>query len=150
MPAQTEFSAITAIDNLGNKPMCLIVKGTVDADLFMSFFKKPLNRYRSTQCVYFMDNASVHNKVDLVRICHEAKKTLLFNAPYTPDLNPIEMFFHDWKNRVRKNFQRLPPLDEFLDELKEQHLTIKNIAICTPLSHVINITFQKILEKKDL
>lgn len=150
MPVRTEFSAITGIDNLGNKPMCLIVKGTVDADLFMSFFKKLVNRYKNTQCVFFMDNASVHKKDDLVRICEEAKQTILFNAPYTPELNPIEMFFDEWKNRVRKDFQRLPPLDEFLEELKEQLMAIKDTTIRTLFNHVINVTFQKIMEKKDL
>ena len=69
---------------------------------------------------------------------------------YTPDLNPIAMFFDDWKNRVRKNFQRLPPFDEFLDELKEHLMAIKDTPIRTLFNLVISVTFQKILEKKDL
>ena len=97
-----------------------------------------------------MDNTSVHKKDDLVGICEEAKQTILFNAPYTPDLNPIEMFFDEWKNRVRKDYQRLPPLDEFLDELKEHLMAIKDTTIRTLFNHVINVIFQKILEKKDL
>ena len=102
MALRTKFSAITAIDNLGNKPLCLIVKGTVDASLFMSFFKKLVNRYKSTECVFFMDNASVHKKEDLVGICSDAKQTLLFNAPYIAELNSIETFYSESKNKIRR------------------------------------------------
>ena len=73
MALRTKFSAITAIDNLGNKPMCLIVKGLINADLFMCFFKKLVNRYNSTQCLFFMRNISVPCKDDLVSVCYEAK-----------------------------------------------------------------------------
>ena len=60
------------------------------------------------------------------------------------------MFFDDWKNRVKKNFQRLPPLDEFLNELKEQLMAIKDTTIRTLFNHVIIVTFQNIMEKQDL
>ena len=51
---------------------------------------------------------------------------------------------------MKKNFQRLPPLDEFLNELKEQLMAIKDTTIRTLFNHVIIVTFQKIMEKKDL
>ena len=92
MPVRTEFSAITGIDNLGNKPMCLIVKGTVDADLFMSFFKKLVNRYKNTQCVFFMDNASVHKKDDLVRICVEPNRQSCLMLRILPTLILLKCF----------------------------------------------------------
>ena len=39
MPARTDYSAITAIDSMGNKPLSLFVKGTVNGQVFMDNFR---------------------------------------------------------------------------------------------------------------
>ena len=92
MPARTDYSAIIAIDSTGNKPLSLFVKGAVNAQVFVDNFRMILSRYKGKRCIFFMDNAWVHNRDDLKYLCHETNHILLFNAPYTPDLNPIEMY----------------------------------------------------------
>ena len=91
MPARTDYSAITVIDSMGNKPLSLFVKGTVNAQVFMDNFRMILSRYKEKRCIFFMNNTSVHNRDDLKYLCHEPNQIILFNAPYTPDFNPIEM-----------------------------------------------------------
>ena len=91
MAARTDYSAITAIDRMDNKPLSLFVNGTVNAQVFMDNFRMLLSRYKGKRCNFLMDNASVHNRDDLKYLCHETNQIILFNAPNTPDLNPIEM-----------------------------------------------------------
>ena len=102
MPARTDYSAITAIDSMGNKPLSLFVKGTVNGQVFMDNFRMLLSRYKGKRYIFLMDNASVHNRDDLKYLCDETNQIILFNVPYTPDLNPIEMFFAEWKKKVFK------------------------------------------------
>ena len=92
MPARTDYSAITAIDSMGNKPLSLFVKGTVNTRVFMDNFRMLLSGYKGKRCIFLMDNASVHNRDDLKYLCHETNQIILFNVPYTPDLNPIHMY----------------------------------------------------------
>ena len=39
MLARTDYSVITAIDRMGNKPLSLFVKGTVNARVFVDNFR---------------------------------------------------------------------------------------------------------------
>ena len=91
MPARTDYSAITAIDSMDNKLLSLFVKGTVNVLVFVDNFRMLLSRYKGKRCIFLMDNASVHNRDDLKYLCHETNQIILFNMPYTPDLNPIQM-----------------------------------------------------------
>ena len=91
MPGCTDYSAITVIDSMDNKLLSLFVKGTMNVQVFVDNFRMILSRYKGKRCIFFMNNASVHNRDDLKYLCHEANQIILFNMPYTPDLNPIEM-----------------------------------------------------------
>ena len=53
----------------------------------------------NTNCVFVMDNAPIH-KEEIVQIAEENNHTIIFNAPYSPECNPIEMVFGIWKHRV--------------------------------------------------
>ena len=72
----------------------MIIKGGVDVQSFNAFFKEVLSHYREEKCVIFTDNAPIHHKTELQECTAVSKQTILFNAPYTPDLDPIEMFLH--------------------------------------------------------
>ena len=108
MPARTDYSAITAIDSMGNKPLSLFVKGTVNVQVFMDNFRMLLSRYKGKRCIFLMDIASVHYRDDLKYLCHVANQLILFNGSYTPDLNPIEKYFAEWKKEVFKRVLVLP------------------------------------------
>ena len=47
---------------------------------------------KNTSVGFDMDNASI-NKEELVRLVNENNHTILFNAPYSPECNTIEMVF---------------------------------------------------------
>ena len=56
---------------------------------------------------FFMDNSQIHKGVELKEFIESKGHKLHFNAPFTPEMNPIEEFFGAWKAKV----------DEFPDNL---------------------------------
>ena len=58
-------------------------------------------RLDNENVVFVMDNASIHkDEVGQMAETHGCK--VLFNAPYSPKCNPIELVVGIWKTRVRK------------------------------------------------
>jgi len=51
--------------------------------------------------IVFADNASVHH-IKMVKENLDSKVTLLYNAAYSPMLNPMEEFFSKFKKLLRK------------------------------------------------
>ena len=56
---------------------------------------------RNTNVVFVMDNASVHRH-EIIELAEANGCKVLFNAPYSPECNPIEMVFGIWKTHVGK------------------------------------------------
>ena len=150
MPVRTDYSAIIVIGRMGNKPLSLFVKGTVNVLVFVDNFRMLLSRYKGKRCIFFMDNAWVHNRDDLKYLCHEANQIILFNAPYTPDLNPIEMFFAEWKKKVFKRAPVLPSQEVLISILKDTYLDIDESTIRSLFIHVQTNTFPPVMKKEDL
>ncbi len=73
---------------------------------------------------------------------------LLYNAPYSPELNPIEHIFHFWKSRVEKvedaNSQQL------MKKLGEAWYCIDKREIRATVAYVRSTIFLKALNKKNL
>lgn len=98
------YSAITAMDKKGI--LCIkIVKGGVKGADFCIFIKELIDsqkeRFESRKLILFMDNASIHKSKDYMKKL-EKFYNILYNAPYTPQLNPIEFSFSKIKHNVRK------------------------------------------------
>ena len=60
-----------------------------------------LFRLDNENVVFVMDNASIHKK-EVEELAETYGCKVLFNAPYSPECNPIEMVFGIWKTRVGK------------------------------------------------
>jgi transposase len=43
--------------------------------------------------VLFIDNAAIHHHASVLQTCRLFKVNVLFNAPYSPWLNPVEKLF---------------------------------------------------------
>lgn len=57
--------------------------------------------------VVIMDNASFHKSQKTRELIEEAGCRLLFLPPYSPDLNPIEIFWANPKKKVRVFLERV-------------------------------------------
>lgn len=78
----------------------MVYKGTADSVLFETWFEKCFcPEAAGNICV--MDNASIHRKQKLREIAERFNVTILFQPPYSPDLNKIEQFWAWLKKMLR-------------------------------------------------
>jgi transposase len=57
--------------------------------------------YEDATVVLFMDNAVIHKHSAVLETARKFKVNVLFNAEYSPWLNPIERFFGAVKHKTR-------------------------------------------------
>ncbi|KAM5528950.1 hypothetical protein FOXYSP1_16794 [Fusarium oxysporum f. sp. phaseoli] len=82
-----------------------VYPGSTDAALFKDFIEQLLHgcgRWPQPKSVLIMDNASFHHNDELEPICADAGVELLYLPPYSPDFNPIEEYFAELKNFIKK------------------------------------------------
>lgn len=85
--------------------------GSTTKPLFTSWFKQILCPNLKPKQVVILDNASVHKDEDLYDIVAQYHCRLIYLPPYSPDLNPIEKFWANFKRNLRKVIKRF---DDFL------------------------------------
>ena len=85
-----------------------MIEGAYDATLYEEVLYQMLFRLRSERStekktiVLLMDNAKFHHHSKVLETCRMLKVNVLFNAEYSPWLNPIENFFGHVKKQVLK------------------------------------------------
>jgi transposase len=94
-------------------PFCY--KGTCDTLLFNLWLKDFLIPELKPGQVVIMDNATFHKSQDSQQLIKQAGCRILFLPPYSPDLNPIEIFWANFKKIVRSNLEKLKTLAEAID-----------------------------------
>jgi transposase len=91
-----------------------VLDGNMNSVRFCEFLRSlPL----TPESVLLLDNAAYHVSA-AVRTCAAGIWcALLFNIPYSPEFNPIEMTF----NQIKSRFQKLHDWDEATRGVTEQH-----------------------------
>ncbi|CAJ1934662.1 unnamed protein product [Cylindrotheca closterium] len=113
-----QFTMIGVANIFGSLPeACEIVhrnenlenRGTVDTERFGQFVEQRLvpilGQYteKEPNSVVIMDNASIHMSDQIEEMISAAGAMLLFTAPYSPHINPIEYFFSTYKKGLARN-----------------------------------------------
>lgn len=102
----TNYSLLAAMDNNGIIGWMLFRGGVKKEDFFaflMEMIKdNSLSRWQNTNSLFFMDNAKIHKSRDFMQKIVQRYYSILYNAPYSPQLNPIEYCFSQIKAHVRK------------------------------------------------
>ena len=86
--------------------------GTMNGELFESWFVNQLLPALPEEAVIVMDNACFHRKKRLNELTEKNGRTLIFLPPYSPELNPIEHFWGWLKEKIRDFLQECNGLDE--------------------------------------
>ena len=94
-------------------PFCY--NGTCDTLLFNAWLKDFLVPELITGQVVILDNASFHKSQETQRLIESAGCRVLFLPPYSPDLNPIEIFWANFKKMVQVNLESLKTLAKAID-----------------------------------
>lgn len=94
-------------------PFCY--QGTCDSNLFNAWLEKILLPSLSPGHIIVMDNAAFHKSQETRELIEKAKCQLLFLPPYSPDLNPIEKCWANFKSLVKKIIDKFDSLQGAID-----------------------------------
>ena len=95
--------------------------GTLDADDFLDWVKNDLCpilgrfEFGEPRSVVFLDNASTHMSEEVEEAINDVGAYVIYGAPYSPHLNPIENYFSLYKAYLKRNSSRM------MDNWKEVH-----------------------------
>ena len=81
------------------------------ASFFEDWFEFELIPLLKENSLVVMDNASFHNKKRLLEIANKYGIILLFLPPYSPDYNPIEHSWANFKRWLKDNIKRFSNFD---------------------------------------
>lgn len=81
--------------------------GTCNTDLFNVWLKDFLIPELKPGQVVIMDNAAFHKSQSTKKLIEEAGCRVFFLPPYSPDLNPIELFWANLKKKVRGLLEKI-------------------------------------------
>jgi len=95
-------------------PMCF--QGTCNTLLFDLWIEELLVPQLKPGQVVIMDNASFHKSKKTKELIEKTGCELLFLPPYSPDLNPIEKVWSNFKKKVLTYLERLHNLTDAIDK----------------------------------
>ena len=101
---KTSRLSIVAAYRYGSKEMLapFEYKGYTDQHLFSFWFEHILSPTLEAGDCVILDNAPVHNKHELSEIAELHNIKIIFLPAYSPDLNPIEKCWANFKKKLRK------------------------------------------------
>jgi transposase len=86
-----------------NGEMCpFVFSGTLNKELFAEYIKKQLAPFLAKDEVLLLDNSSVHKSKLALDTLRECGIKYIFIPRYSPDFNPIELFWAYMKSGLRK------------------------------------------------
>ena len=83
-------------------------RGTVDTERFEQYVEQHLvpvlgkSRDGDPNSIVVMDNASIHASDRIRDLIEDAGAKLVYTAPYSPELNPIEYMFGEYKKSLKR------------------------------------------------
>jgi transposase len=89
-------------------------EGTMDSQLFETWFENVLMDELDQQSAIVMDNAAFHRKSKLIELAEKHGHRLIFLPAYSPELNPIENFWAWLKAKLRRTLANFSCFDDAL------------------------------------
>jgi len=94
-------TTMIAAVRVGGAAAGAVVKGPMDADVFIAWMREALTPSLRAGDVVVMDNLQPHKHAAVRRMIEAAGCELWLLPPYSPDLNPIEMMWSKVKQLIR-------------------------------------------------
>lgn len=119
---------------------------SVNIEKFIDFLHRLRSRMKNKPFFLFMDNLAVHRNEGVRSEMKKLKITPIYNAPYSPEYNPIEYTF----NQVKKYFKNLKTNDivngtklDTVDLLKHAYGKVSPEDCRKSVRHSLNNLFGK-------
>ncbi len=84
----------------------MVFKGAMNAETFLAYLEQCLCPTLKRRDTVIIDNLSAHHVIGVEEPIRAVGAKLRYLPQYSPDLNPIEMFFHQLKALLRKLAKR--------------------------------------------
>lgn len=94
------FSYLAAL-SLDGIMASMTVDGSTDTNVFMTFLSEMLIPKLEKPKILIMDNLSVHKVKQVQEFVNDHHHRLIYLPPYSPYLNPIELFFSKIKGHLK-------------------------------------------------
>ena len=101
---------------LENLKLGFCYNGTCNTDLFNYWIEHFLVPEIQPGFTIIMDNATFHKSQKTRELIQKSGCEILFLPPYSPDLNPIEIFWANLKKTIQKKLQILKNLSGAVNE----------------------------------
>lgn len=151
IPRRYTITAISAISDIGPIYTLVFASASVTGELFSDYMRELLKREENRKVVFFLDNAPVHMKEVLEPMVKAVKdKEIVFNAPYSPECNPIEKFFAEWKRRVQNNYDIPPSQEEMVHLIEKEFFTFTADYCLDLINDLRNNVLDKVVNKEDV
>jgi transposase len=105
------WKTITFVAALRNNGITapFVLDGAMNGETFLAYVEQCLAPTLKRNDIVIMDNLSAHKAPGIRKAIEAAGATLRYLPQYSPDLNPIEMFFSKLKAFLRKLAERTIP-----------------------------------------
>lgn len=105
------WKTITFVAALRNNGITapFVLDGAMNGETFLAYVEQCLVPTLKRKDIVMMDNLSAHKASGIREAIEAAGATLRYLPQYSPDLNPIEMFFSKLKAFLRKLAERTIP-----------------------------------------
>ena len=140
-------TAVTFISTKGVE-YSVFIKGSINEEVFTSIFTDFIARFKEKR-VFILDNARIH-KPHLKEIAERSGSRVVFNAPNSPAMNPIEQVFGIWKSRAYPATKHLTNNDEILRTLARVLEEINSADVRKCITYVTNHVWPKIRNGEDI
>ena len=103
------YTLICAVSNKKVVHHC-VINGSANSEIFRKFVME-LNGKIPNNSYLLLDNARIHHAKIVKEYINETSHTLLYNAPYCPEYNPIEKVFSKIKSYIRTKSNNGDPVN---------------------------------------
>jgi putative transposase len=110
-----------------------LLDGPINGQSFLAYIEQVLVPTLQPGDIVVMDNLGSHKGKSIRRALRAAGAKLFFLPKYSPDLNPIEMFFAQLKHWLRKAQRRTP--DALYNAIAQILPTVTPIACANFFAH---------------
>ena len=143
------LTSIAAIDTTG-VGHCNITTTTNTTETFDAYFRRLIEKYDNAniRCVFWVDNCRIHNH--MTDIVEGSRHCVVFNAAYSPELNPIENVFGIWKRYAERDVRVWTNLQDLLDKIAAAFMRIETNFVTAAMERCRNDVWLKVSRMEDL
>lgn len=143
------LTSVSAIDTRGVS-YCNLTTTTNTMETFNAYFLRLIAKYDEANrpCVFWADNCRIHNEMrDIVA---GTRHCVVFNAAYSPELNPIENIFGLWKRYSERDVREWTNLQNLFDKIAAAFMRIEPHHVTASMERCRTDVWLKVLERQNL